>query len=88
VKARPTFHYRLPNCDIGNPDWNLDLSIEMWMAVEALATHKSLDELRDSMKNDLEKILPSSTRQWVETSAQHLKDNDLFPAIVDRMGTV
>ncbi|NNC55402.1 MAG: hypothetical protein HKO07_06755, partial [Pseudomonadales bacterium] len=37
IKARPTFHYRLPNCDIDSPDWNIDLSWSLWLQVEKLA---------------------------------------------------
>lgn len=37
VQSRPTFHYRLPNCDIDNPDWNLHLPWGLWLQVEKLA---------------------------------------------------
>ncbi|MBI1181149.1 MAG: hypothetical protein GC201_11375 [Alphaproteobacteria bacterium] len=37
VKPRPTFHYRLPNCDLQDPDWGLALEWNRWVAVEALA---------------------------------------------------
>ena len=31
IKSRPTFQYRLPNCDIDNPQWNIDYTWKMWM---------------------------------------------------------
>lgn len=37
IKPRPTFHYRLPNCDIDAPDWNIDLPWSLWLEVEKLA---------------------------------------------------
>jgi hypothetical protein len=37
IKPRPTFHYRLPNCDIDNPAWNIDKPLALWLQVEALA---------------------------------------------------
>jgi hypothetical protein len=37
VQARPTFHYRLPNCDIDNPDWNIQTPWQHWLLVEKLA---------------------------------------------------
>lgn len=37
VNARPTFHYRLPNCEIENPDWSLTHSWNVWCVVEHLA---------------------------------------------------
>lgn len=37
IKPRPTFHYRLPNCQINEPGWNLTLPWNDWVAVERLA---------------------------------------------------
>lgn len=37
VKSRPTFHYRLPNCDIDSPSWNINHAWNGWLKVEALA---------------------------------------------------
>ena len=37
VNARPTFHYRLPNCEIEQPDWGLTESWNIWCMVEYLA---------------------------------------------------
>ena len=37
INPRPTFHYRLPNCDIDNPDWNLDHTWGLWLQVEKLS---------------------------------------------------
>mgnify|MGYP005846954549 CR=1 FL=1 len=37
IKARPTFHYRLPNCEIDDPDWSLRPLWNDWLEVERLA---------------------------------------------------
>ncbi len=37
VKARPTFHYRLPDCEIDRPEWNLSTAWNDWVEVERLA---------------------------------------------------
>ena len=37
VKARPTFHYRLPSCEIHQPDWGLHRAWNGWVQVEKLA---------------------------------------------------
>ncbi|MFN2350122.1 MAG: amidoligase family protein [Thioalkalivibrio sp.] len=37
IKSRPTFHYRLPNCQIDEPDWSIALPWNDWVAVERLA---------------------------------------------------
>lgn len=54
INARPTFHYRLPNCDIDNPEWNLDKSIEPWMQVELLAFSAKLPEICQLYADHLE----------------------------------
>ena len=37
VNARPTFHYRLPDANIGQPGWSLRLEWNRWCVVERLA---------------------------------------------------
>ena len=37
IKARPTYHYRLPDCRIGNADWSIAQEWQRWRAVERLA---------------------------------------------------
>lgn len=37
VKGRPTLHYRLPNCEIERPDWDLHHAWNHWLVVEQLA---------------------------------------------------
>lgn len=40
IKARPTFHYRLPNCEIDRPGWGLKQAWHDWLVVESLAEDK------------------------------------------------
>lgn len=42
IGARPTFHYRLPNCDLAQPDWTPAKDWNRWMAVETVAEDKKL----------------------------------------------
>lgn len=42
IKARPTFHYRLPDCDIHKPHWGLHVAWNDWVEVERMAA----DEIR------------------------------------------
>jgi hypothetical protein len=37
IKPRPALHYRLPNCEIDDPDWNLARPFNAWAEVEHLA---------------------------------------------------
>lgn len=41
IKARPTFHYRLPDCDIHKPDWGLQFAWNDWVEVERLAVDEA-----------------------------------------------
>lgn len=45
INKRPTFHYRLPNCEIAIADWNLDRCIDGWMLVEELAQAENLHDI-------------------------------------------
>ncbi len=46
VNARPTFHYRLPNCMVDDPSWSFALEWNRWCEVERLADDvPRLDEL-------------------------------------------
>ncbi|MDQ2075935.1 amidoligase family protein [Marinimicrobium sp. ABcell2] len=40
VKARPTFHYRLPDCEIHLPQWGLYQAWNDWVQVERLAADR------------------------------------------------
>jgi hypothetical protein len=42
VKPRPTFHYRLPNCEIHQPGWTPALDWNRWVLVERLAQSREL----------------------------------------------
>ena len=45
VKARPTWHYRLPNCEIDQLDWGLYVSWNDWVLIEKLASNpKALND--------------------------------------------
>jgi hypothetical protein len=37
VHGRPAFHYRLPNCELSNPNWNVASEWNLWASVERLA---------------------------------------------------
>jgi hypothetical protein len=42
VKPRPTFHYRLPNCELTAPGWSPRADWNRWVALERLAEDRSL----------------------------------------------
>ncbi len=42
INTRPTFHYRLPNANVGDPNWSVSDEWKSWQAVERLANDPSL----------------------------------------------
>ena len=49
VKARPTFHYRLPDAKLSAPHWSISLEWRRWLVVERLAEHRDLlDEMAET----------------------------------------
>jgi Putative amidoligase enzyme len=41
INARPTFHYRLPDMRLGDPDWGLATEWNRWVEVERLAADEA-----------------------------------------------
>lgn len=42
IKKRPTYHFRMPNCNIDDKNWSIHTGLECWFTVEALADDKTL----------------------------------------------
>ncbi|MDX1626250.1 MAG: amidoligase family protein [Wenzhouxiangellaceae bacterium] len=61
VKARPAWHYRLPNCRIDDPDWNLSEPWAEWVRVERLAA--SPERLSRRARRRLEE--PGAVARWL-----------------------
>lgn len=60
ISRRPTFHWRLPNTDLENPDWSISQEWERWISVEALA----LDEERLAQR--IAAWATDRSRPWLE----------------------
>lgn len=74
IKSRPTLHYRLPDCDIDNPNWHFSSVWNDWVVVEQLANHaEDLAELRKLFRDSRKISLRNLTRSWQETSADWLQ---------------
>lgn len=68
VNARPTFHYRLPNCEIERGDWQLSESWNLWCVVEALANDASqLDELTHQCRRFESHLINLTRAPWHKT---------------------
>jgi hypothetical protein len=78
IKARPAFHYRLPNCQIERPDWSLSASWNTWLVVEQLACRPDdLHELGAAFLDAERLILGVNRSKWVGFIDQWLKDREL-----------
>lgn len=64
VKARPTFHYRLPDCRLDDPNWSIDSEWYRWICVEVLANSKDL--MAKLCKAYAEEDQKLSMKQWPE----------------------
>lgn len=65
LKPRPTFHYRLPNCAIDEPDWTLGEAWAGWLAVERLAADReALDSLAEAYLAHPRAALPGPDEDW------------------------
>ena len=74
IKARPTLHYRLPNCDIDNPDWSLGNTWALWLAVEKLASQpQQLESMCRAYQQELSRLTHPFDDRWVEYVSKHIE---------------
>jgi len=78
IKARPAFHYRLPNCQIERPDWSLAGPWNTWCVVENVADRPDdLNELSDAFLAAERPLLGVSRNDWVAFVDRWLEDHAL-----------
>ena len=66
VKARPTWHYRLPDCRIDEDDWRLAQVWNRWRLVECVAADPALlDRLSTAWRDHRSQTLAGRSR-WAE----------------------
>lgn len=70
VKARPTFHYRLPDANLGVPGWSLTLEWNRWCVVERLAENRAvLDGMGAAYRTNLKRAFPED---WAMRASEWL----------------
>ncbi|WP_439887811.1 amidoligase family protein [Pseudomonas sp. MBLB4123] len=75
VKARPTFHYRLPNCQIEKADWSLARPWNLWCVVERLAAAEDeLQALAEAFLLHWRPVLGLNRSAWLEYVGRWLND--------------
>lgn len=69
IKSRPTLHYRLPDCDINNPDWHFSTVWNDWVVLEQVANDApGLADLRRLFRERRKLSLHNLTHSWRETT--------------------
>ena len=63
INPRPTFHYRLANCQFSKPGWDVSTEWKRWLHVEALAKDS---ELRVMMAKDYLRLSPKAWKEKVK----------------------
>ncbi|MGC9341682.1 MAG: amidoligase family protein [Bacteroidales bacterium] len=77
VKPRPTYHYRLPNSEIDQKDWNFSNEWNYWWYVEKLASEKeSINNLSKIYLDIYDKILTNSKNDWLEKIGDWVKQTN------------
>ncbi len=75
IKSRPTFHYRLPNCEIERGDWGLAESWNIWCVIEALAADSDLlGEVTDAYRQHASQLINFTRAPWHRTLDKILTD--------------
>lgn len=67
-KPRPTFHYRMPNSRIDDPDWRFQDEWSYWLVVEQLSENEEmLEKLSRLYLLREEETVMSFRREWAKT---------------------
>lgn len=67
IKARPTFHYRLPDCKLGQEGWNFSQEYKWWCEVEKLAKDKKkLNDIVASYCKSIPSFSDPFGNKWLE----------------------
>ncbi|OIM99706.1 hypothetical protein BFR57_03840 [Idiomarina sp. MD25a] len=75
VGARPTFHFRLPNCHIERPGWQLDNAWHGWWVVEQLANDiEALDYWKNAFLSADRPLVGVDESAWIDRISSWLHD--------------
>lgn len=67
IISRPTFHYRLPNCKVDDPQWRIAASWNLWGVVEKLANDSQrLQQFLEEHNRQIQKQQQSLFSKWRE----------------------
>ncbi|MEQ8227829.1 MAG: amidoligase family protein [Rhodospirillales bacterium] len=64
IKARPTFHYRLPDCALADPGWTPVVEWNRWVKIEELAADG--DRLRELARGCRDNLARPAPERWMQ----------------------
>jgi Putative amidoligase enzyme len=74
VQSRPTFHYRLPNCELSTPGWSPRSDWNRWVALEKLADDRELlTELSRAYLETFDWPLRLQSIGWIDVLRERLR---------------
>lgn len=74
IKGRPAFHYRLPDCRVGERGWALEDEWNRWQLVEVLADDKTLRfEMLEAWRKTQSQFRWSHKGPWIAQAANFVK---------------
>lgn len=80
VSARPTWHYRLPDCRVDEPQWSLAYEWNRWVLIEEVACESALlDSLAAEWAAHRDGLL-SRRSDWAERSGAMVAEAGIFPS--------
>lgn len=88
VSARSTFHFRLPNSQVHDPNWLVSDEWKVWLEVERLANDpRRLAELSRGARRQLRAPFAGLSRKLVYARPQRARANQREPHEVSRVGS-
>ncbi len=73
IKARPTFHYRLPNTNFCDDNWSIYKEWDRWLSVEKLANRPTLIQEMTALYLDHSKRFFNRKQDWIQETQCFLK---------------
>ena len=80
ISPRPTYHFRLPDCRIDEPDWSLALEWNRWVLVERVANDPLLLNRLKRAWLEHRASLTTVRGDWAERSRELLMDGSVLCA--------
>lgn len=75
VKSRPTFHYRLPSCQIGLESWHIFIEWKRWLLLEKLAKDTSyLDKMTQAYLKLNDSTSLNFGQKWLNECNHFIED--------------